>query len=58
MSAGGYERISKRYRTPVRAKTLNLLTDFRPVDRNEWQSRDLIIPAAKLYADRYLGPKS
>lgn len=56
-SAGGYSRRSKRYRTPVRGKTLNLLTDFVPRDRDEWKSRDLIIPNAKLYMDRYPYPK-
>jgi competence protein CoiA len=53
MSAGGYDRKSKRYRTPVRGKTLNLLTDFVPRVREEWQSRDLKIPRAKLYVHRY-----
>lgn len=53
MSAGGFDRKSKRYRTPVRGKTLNLLTDFVSHDRDEWQSQDLTIPRAKLYVDRY-----
>jgi competence protein CoiA len=52
-SAGGYERQSKRFRTPVRGKLLNLLTEFVPCDRDAWQSRDWMIPRAKLYMDRY-----
>lgn len=52
MSAGGFDRISKRYRTPVRGKTLNLLTDFIRKERDAWQSRDFTIPCSKLYIDR------
>jgi competence protein CoiA len=52
-SAGGYSYPSKRYRTPVRGKMLDLLTDFVRCDRDSWQSRDMMIPHAKLYIDRY-----
>ena len=53
MTAGGYSRRSKRYRTAIRGMTLNLATDFRPRNRDWWEGKDITIPAAKLYVDRY-----
>jgi competence protein CoiA len=51
MSAGGYTRRSKRYRTPVRGPTLNLATDFFPKDRFWWEGNGVKVPDAKLYMD-------
>jgi competence protein CoiA len=53
VSAGGYTRKSKRYRTPIRGRTLNLATDFVPRNRDRWEGNDLIIPPATLYMDRH-----
>jgi competence protein CoiA len=53
MSAGGYNRRSKRYRTPIRGKTFNLATDFLPKDRDWWEGDGIVIPFAKLFMDAY-----
>jgi competence protein CoiA len=53
MTAGGYSRRSKRYRTAIRGMTFNLATDFGPRNRDWWEGKDITIPAAKLYVDRY-----
>lgn len=52
ITAGGYSRRSKRYRTAIRGRTFNLATDFGPRNRDWWQGNGLTIPAAKLYVDR------
>ena len=53
MTAGGYSRRSKRYRTPIRGRTFNLATDFGPHNRDWWEGKDITIPAATLYVDRH-----
>jgi len=53
MTAGGYSRRSKRYRTAVRGKTLNLANDFVPRNRDWWEGNGITVPAAKLYIDRH-----
>jgi hypothetical protein len=53
MSAGGYTQRSKRYRTPIRQRTLNLATDFHPKDRDWWDGNGIAIPFAKLYLERW-----
>ena len=52
ITAGGFSRRSKRYRTPIRGRTFNLATDFGPRNRDWWEGKDITIPAAKLYIDR------
>jgi competence protein CoiA len=52
ITAGGYSRRSKRYRTTIRGRTFNLATDFGPRNRDWWEGKDITIPAAKLYVDR------
>ena len=52
MTAGGYTRRSKRYRTAIRGRTFNLATDFGPRHRDWWEGKDITVPAAKLYVDR------
>lgn len=53
MSAGGYERRSKRYRTPKPGRTLHLLEDFRPVRRGVFVSAQFDVPPSLLFMDRY-----
>jgi len=53
ISAGGYTRKSKRWRSPVRDETLNLAKDFLPKQREFWKGGDLVIPFAKLYIGRH-----
>jgi competence protein CoiA len=52
MTGGGYSHRSKRYRTPVRRKTLNLATDFGPREREWWRGNGITVPDAKLYMQR------
>jgi competence protein CoiA len=49
MTGGGYSRKSKRYRTAVRGKMLNLAADFVPRERYWWEGNGLIVPDAKLF---------
>jgi competence protein CoiA len=53
VTAGGYSRRSKRYRTPIRGKTFNLATDFVPRTRYWWQGNGLKVPDAKLFMQPY-----
>jgi competence protein CoiA len=52
MTAGGYSRRSKRYRTAVRGKTFNIATDFALRERFWWEGNGLKVPDAKLFMDR------
>lgn len=52
MVAGGYTRKSKRHRSPVRRKTLNLALDFMATERPWWSGNGIQIPSAKLFAER------
>ena len=52
ITAGGYSRRSKRYRTAIRGRTFNLAIDFGPRNRDWWEGENITIPAAKLYVDR------
>ena len=52
MTAGGYSRRLKKYRTAVRGKTLNLVADFRRKERYLWEGNGLTIPDAKLFTCR------
>ncbi len=49
VTAGGYSRRSKRYRSAVRGQTLNLATDFVPRKRYWWEGNGLKVPDATLY---------
>ena len=53
ITAGGYTRRSKRYRTAIRGRSFNLATDFSPRSRDWWQGNAITIPASKLYVDRH-----
>jgi competence protein CoiA len=49
---GGYSRKSKRYRTAVRGRTFNLVTDFAPKQRYWWEGNGIKVPDAKLYCTK------
>jgi competence protein CoiA len=49
---GGFSRRSKRFRTPIRGRTLNLATDFAPSDRGWWEGGSIKVPDAKLYMEK------
>lgn len=48
-SAGGYHKFSKRYRNPSILPNLNFLNDFHPVDRERWETDNILIPKSKIY---------
>jgi competence protein CoiA len=50
-SAGGYDRYSKRYRTPRHLEPVTI-TSLSPTIRQAWKSSTLSVPAAKLWARR------
>jgi competence protein CoiA len=50
-TVGGYSRKTKRYRTPVRGETLNLVKDFAPKERYWWEGNGLKVPDAKLFME-------
>ena len=49
ITTGGYSRRSKRHRTAIRDKTLNLVNDFAPKDRDWWEGNGVTLPFAKLF---------
>jgi competence protein CoiA len=52
MTAGGYSRKSKRYRTAVRGEMLSLAIDFVPKKRYWWEGNGIKVPNAKLFMHR------
>jgi len=52
MTSGGYSQRSKRYRTAVRGRTLNLATDFGPRERFWREDNGVKVPDAKLFIER------
>ncbi len=52
-SAGGYERYSKRFKTPVMAPTnlLSIASSFQQKSRAAWQKGTISIPNCLLYGD-------
>jgi len=51
---GGYHKKSKRYKTPQKDRTLNLLEDFQPRTREFWKSGNIYVPKSKILLDRYI----
>jgi competence protein CoiA len=49
ITAGGYSRRSKRYRTAIRGRVFNMVTDFGPRNRDWWEGNGLKVPDAKLF---------
>jgi hypothetical protein len=58
MTAGGYSQRSKRYRTAIPGKTLNLATDFSPRNRDWWEGDGISVPDAKLFMEKYERPET
>jgi len=52
MTGGGYAKRSKRFRTPIRGRTLHLARDFVPRERYWWEGNGLKVPDAKLFMER------
>ena len=53
MTGGGYSRRSKRHRTAIHGKPLNLTADFVPRNRDWWEGNGLTVPFAKLFMEKY-----
>ena len=51
MTAGGFRRVSRRFKEPVRGETLDILTSFFARERDGWQGGETMIPPAKLFSD-------
>ncbi|TKB46487.1 competence protein CoiA [Ferrimonas sediminicola] len=51
-SAGGYERFSKRYKTPVTTSLLSIAHAFQPRVKQAWHQGTVSIPNCRLYVDR------
>jgi len=58
MTGGGYSRRSKRHRTAIPGKTLNLATDFVPRNRDWWEGNGITVPDAKLFMEKYERPET
>lgn len=52
VSVGGYERYSKRYRTPQKCAPIQFPDGFRGVDRGAWAGGDIEIPPCKIVIER------
>ncbi|EDX70713.1 Competence protein CoiA-like family [Coleofasciculus chthonoplastes PCC 7420] len=51
-SAGGYYKYSKRYKTPIKGKLVNITEHFQAMYRQIWKGGNIFIPECKLYIDR------
>lgn len=51
-SAGGYERHSKRYRTPRRGKSILFPDSFQGVERREWSGKGISVPRCRIVTER------
>jgi competence protein CoiA len=52
LNVSNYPRRSKRYRTPIRGRVLNLVKNFVGQNRAPWTAGDLMIPRSKLLIER------
>lgn len=50
-SAGGYERISKRYKTPHAGVPILLSRSFRSENKKAWAGGTVVVPECHLYTD-------
>jgi competence protein CoiA len=50
-SAGGYDRTSKRYKTPSIGRRLNLAADFKPSNKQAWSGGSIYVPNCRIYND-------
>lgn len=48
-SGGGYFRTSKRYKTPIQGRHVDIASAFRPIKRKSWQGGSFSIPDCLLY---------
>lgn len=51
-SAGGYYKLSKRYKTPSFGKELNIAHDFNPTKKQPWKGGSIYIPRCSIWSDK------
>lgn len=51
--AGGYDRKSKRYKTPKFGPRLNLASDFKPSYKQAWNGGSVHVPNCRIYMDKF-----
>jgi len=51
-SAGGYDRVSRRYKTPVHGRRVHLCRDFLREERSPWAGGSVDIPRCRLFHTR------
>ncbi|UJD92114.1 competence protein CoiA (plasmid) [Rahnella aquatilis] len=51
VSHGGYDKVSKRYRTPKMGRVVDIATHFNSKLKSAWSGGSIIIPNCRLYAD-------
>lgn len=52
ITVGGFTQRLKRYRTPVRGRTLHLVNDFGPQERLWWEGGGIKVPDRKIWLNR------
>jgi len=48
---GGYDKLSKRFKTPRLGKPVNLIKHFKPLNRNQTPTQIYTVPRSKLFID-------
>ena len=51
-SAGGYEKASKRFKTPQSGNPANIAQDFKVVDKDSWPGGKMNIPRRRILMDK------
>lgn len=51
VSYGGYDKYSKRYRTPIKGPVVDIAKSFNSQFKKSWSGGSIIIPDCKLYID-------
>jgi competence protein CoiA len=55
-SSGGYWRISKRYKTPIRGRTIEITSDFSMAEKDAWSGGSLYVPRRNIFLDKFAKP--
>ncbi len=53
MSSGGFDRFSKKFKTPARGKELDLATDFVAAEKSAFTGGQIVVPPCRLFKDRF-----
>jgi competence protein CoiA len=55
-SSGGYWRTSKRFKTPIRGRTIEITSDFLMAEKDEWRGGSIYVPRRKIFLDKFGKP--